>query len=136
MDRGNIIYLVAIVVFLLSSLLKRRKRPANQQQQQPEPILEHTEVEDFDDWFMKDEPQQVIPTPIQTVPMPAQTFVSEQKADRKVSERPRQQPKFTEPVRLSDNINNNSIETINIELNTPEDARRAFIYSEIFQRKY
>ena len=144
MDRGNIIYLVILVAFMLSGLLKKRKRTAsNTQNQQPEPVLEHTEVEDFDDWFMKDEPQQVIPPPVQTVPppvqtipIPAQTFVSAQNTGRKVSEPRRQQPKFTAPVQLNDDTNNNSIETINVELSTPEDARRAFVYSEIFQRKY
>jgi len=135
MERSDIIYYIILAVFLLSGLLrKRKKRPEREQVPQPEPVTQHAEIDDFDEWFRQDEPVKVAPSPpVQTV---QQSVVN--KVERQVAERPRPlQTKFTEPRNLDNRADNNiNVERIEIELSTAEDARRAFIYSEIFQRKY
>ena len=139
MERGDIIYYVLLGVFLLSGLFRKRKKAAvNVQAQQQVPVSSHTETEDFDDWFLKDETKQVIPATVKPI-------VSEKRfnknddftalhTEKKMVQRMKQ-PKFEESIKFNDNINSNNI-NLNIELNTPEEARRAFVYSEIFQRKY
>jgi hypothetical protein len=144
MERSDIIYYVLLGIFLLSGLFRKRKKAAanaNTQAQQPIPVASHTETTDFDDWFLKDEAQQVVPAAIKSV-TPEKTFKTHEntndfaslRAEKKVVQQMKQS-KFEEPIKLNDNINSNNI-NLNIELNTPEDARRAFVYSEIFQRKY
>jgi len=143
MEIGDIIYIILIGIFVLGGLLRRRKRSAQRQELQEEevetaPAFSGQGVQDFDDWLMGKEIAQPKPIPV----TPEKKTVKNQNADIFFDLRPKQKTaKPTKPQNfpdLSSNLRvkkNNNI-NLNIELNTAEDARRAFIYSEIFQRRY
>ena len=124
MERGEIVYIVLMAIFLLSRLLKKKKKPVPQEQAQVEPVFSGEGVQDFDDWLMGKEI--TAPKPVSKVPEKKIAKTAEKKAVQQTKPQ-----NFSElNLTAANNIN------LNIELNTVEDARKAFIYSEIFQRKY
>ena len=140
MEIGDIIYIILIGIFVLGGLLRRRKRSAQRQELQEEevetaPAFSGQGVQDFDDWLMGKEIAQPKPIPV----TPEKKIVRNQNADifsdlrakEKAAQRTKPQKQPDLDLRVINNNNN-----LNIELNTVEDARKAFIYSEIFQRKY
>jgi len=140
MEIGDILIYILGGIFLLGGLLRKRKKPAPQEQEeqvQSAPAFSGQGVQDFDDWLMGKEIAQ--PQPISVTPekkiirnQNADIF-SDLRAKEKVAQRtkPQKQPDLDLNLRVIKNNYN-----LNIELNTAEDARRAFIYSEIFQRRY
>lgn len=140
MEIGDIIYIVLVAIFVLGGLLKRKKKNVRQQaetQVEAEPVFSGQSMQDFDDWLMGKEtvvqPQSIPVTPEKKVVRNQNANVfSSSRVKQKVAPR-------TKPQSISDLIihsNDNAGVNLNIELNTVEDARKAFIYSEIFQRKY
>ena len=140
MEIGDILIYILGGIFLLGGLLRKRKKTAQQQQVfqdeelEAEPVFSGQGVQDFDDWLMgKETVVQSKPIPV----MPEKKVVKNQNADIFSSSRVREKAvPQAKPQNISGLMVHNNNNNLNIELNTAEDARRAFIYSEIFQRRY
>jgi len=135
MEGGDILYFVLMIILLLSGLLKKKKKAAQREEVQPMPTFSGKEINDYDDWFSnnKEEIEEVVVEQ----PIRQEKFIktyentddfSSLRAEKQVTTRMKEQEK-TDLI-TNDNIN------LEIALNTVEEARSAFIYSEIFQRKY
>ncbi|OJX87663.1 MAG: hypothetical protein BGP01_03590 [Paludibacter sp. 47-17] len=151
-DFGDYIYLIAIVIAGLSSLLKKKKPAANRQEPampdlddvlpeleeeyiprrdattRPEPVYE--EASDY--WYPA---QTVVPAPavqqVERVPVSYETVADFMKLRaKKTVQKKNQVSEEMKPVEVADSPE------MQIELDSAEDVKRAFVYSEIFNRKY
>lgn len=150
-DFGDYIYLIAIVIAGLSSLLKKKKPAANRQEPampdlddvlpeleeeyiprrdattRPEPVYEEAS-----DWYPA---QTVVPAPavqqVERVPVSYETVADFMKLRaKKTVQKKNQVSEEMKPVEVADSPE------VQIELDSAEDVKRAFVYSEIFNRKY
>jgi len=141
MEIDDILIYILGGLFLLGGLLRKRKKPTQQVEieVEDEPAFSGQGVQDFDDWLMGKEvvvqPQSVPATPEKKIVRNQNADIfSDFRAKEKIVQRtkPKKNPNL-DSILTAVNSNNTNL---NIELNTVEDARKAFIYSEIFQRKY
>ncbi|MDL2290400.1 hypothetical protein LJB95_03275 [Paludibacteraceae bacterium OttesenSCG-928-F17] len=132
MDGGDILYFVLLGFFLLSGLLKKLMPKKKDEKQMPTAHTPIETIEDFDDWYNKlDEEPEIVVTP--EIPKnyfnpPPVNYQHDYQTPNKKA------VKTTVQATLKNDYANE--DKIEIELDTAEDARKAFIYSEIFQRKY
>lgn len=135
---GDYIYLIVILIAGLSGILKKRKKKAEQEKE----IF--SELPDLDD---------VIPE-FQTYENPPRPFFEtaevkpEQKSQPVIQSyetiddfRKLRATKQVDPVRshlapIMPPVSDDSQDLPEISLGAPEDAKKAFIYAEIFNRKY
>ena len=139
MEGGDVLYIIIMIVVFLGSFLRKMKKATQKEQAQPMPTFSGKEADDFEDWFSNKNEIEEIEVPQK--PLKEEIIVKTYENTEDVS-----------TLRIQKNINaqiknkkrndsaipdNSNINTdLNIKLSTAEDARRAFIYSEIFQRKY
>ncbi len=130
---GDYIYLIIIVIAGLSSLFKKKKAQAIPSE------------EDDDDSSVFGDYKYEVPEPeiknIEPIKNEKQTFIksyenttnfTDLKAKKQVSKNFKETPKTENRITLIDDNQDANF----IELNTLNDARKAFIYSEIFNKKY
>lgn len=150
-DIGDYIYLIAIVIAGLSSLLKKRK-PAGTQQESSMPDLEDVLTDTDEEYYPRSEPQkktepdfwdepsvytyepEVIPQPsvaVEKVPVSYETVSDYMKLRAKKTVQPTHSS--FENTLLKEQVVEPAFE---IELDSIEDVKRAFVYAEIFNRKY
>ncbi|MBN2767153.1 MAG: hypothetical protein JXR27_12345 [Paludibacteraceae bacterium] len=133
-DFGDYIYLIVIAIAALSSLFKKKK-PA-----QAVPLPPDDELNDLEEELRElFEEKTIVPDPV-SVPTPKMS-AAPQRPTHKVFEsmndtmelRIKKSPrnKF-----LIDEVPEEQVSTFDVELETVNQARRAFVYSEIFNRKY
>jgi FtsZ-interacting cell division protein ZipA len=147
-ELGDVLYIILLIVFVLSGLFKSRKKRANAQRNTlPEDVYVETEeyktAEDeiFDDWI----PQVEKTAPVTVTPVPKAPVVP------KNTKKPAAKMSYetiddVSKLRLKEQYNNLemvvSAETEksdllkSIHLDSEDDVKRAFVYSEIFNRKY
>ncbi|MDX9748272.1 MAG: hypothetical protein RBT57_07195 [Paludibacter sp.] len=144
-DLGDYIYLIAIVIAGLSSLLKKRRKPEEQsgRDENHMPDLDDVLTEDDDDFLPRMDTAPVT-TParntevykplerkIDQTPLSYETVADYMKLRAKKSVKPsRSNPVYDEVNTTVD------LTDLEIELESADDAKRAFVYSEIFNRKY
>ena len=128
MDSSDILYIVIMAAVLVGGLFSKGKKAGRKSANAPTPILdEHWPTGIPDEWLSDEEqtaPQVAAP------PVPPAPPATERK-QRTVAAQVKAQPKrIPNPPRPADHPQER------ITLDTAEEARKAFIYSEIFQRKY
>lgn len=133
---GDYIYLIIIIIAALSGILKKKK-----------PVQSHTpdsEPQDFEEVLRELIPQEPAIVPQQ--PFKAQTQketasiisyentddISALKAKKQVSNLNHDMQR-AEKIKIAEDEKNKNNE---IHLNSAEEAKRAFIYAEIFNKKY
>lgn len=136
---GDYIYIVIIVIAALSSIFKKKK-------EQPAPQADaDSSSDDFEDLLRELLPQKKT-TPVAqpeaaiekksnntVISYENTTDFSQLKAKKHVNRQPTEnQIRETEKLTLERERSAENLVTIQ----TPEDARKAFIYAEIFNRKY
>jgi hypothetical protein len=136
---GDYIYLIILVVAGLSSLLKKKKKAS---ELKPAPVEEDDEPQtDWEDVIRNLIPESPAEEKKEFVPEsaafnPIVTYetvedVSVMRAKKQVSRNTTSKKK----IFIEDNVSTPNI-IDDIQLNTVDDARKAFIYSEIFNKKY
>lgn len=132
MEIGDILYIIILIFFMLSGVIKKLMpaKKENQTSQKP-PVSTNETIKDFDDWFnQSDEYKEIVIAP----KVPKEPFIPPAVNSQLKYQEQKLNTKLTKTIDKSIlEENNNKIE---IELDTAEEARKAFIYSEIFQRKY
>ena len=117
---GKYLYIIIFVGIIVINILRSLKK------QQPVPVPEHAEPEESeggDFWNQSPPPQQQPAFQVQQVqsrPKNVETIF------------PKNVKKENSHLMLTEEHNN----PISVEFNDRDDARRAFIYSEIWNRKY
>ena len=140
---GDYIYLVLIIIAALSSVFKKKKEKTGPSIPQPE-----KKIPDFKEIlkeFLPEEEQKPLPQP--AVLIPAEVKVAEKAVV--TYENTTDYNALKAKKQVNNDIVNNQIhekrkfsdtdlidETPAIEFNNTDDARKAFIYSEIFNKKY
>lgn len=131
---GDYIYLIVIAIAALSGLFKKKKQPAATVPHDDEPIdIEEQLRELFEEKKVQPQPEIIRP-----VEKPKEDSFSNYKSYETTTDtaslRARKQvtkiPKV--PVQMQEEVP----AMLTVELDTVEQARKAFIYSEIFNRKY
>ena len=138
---GDYIYIVLIAIAALSGIFKKKKeKPVT-------PAGPDAPSDDFEDLLRELLPQKNTPPVVQPEPMIEKkakasntiisyentTDFSQLKAKKHVNRQPTEnQIRETEKLTLERERNAEN----RVEMQTPEDARKAFIYAEIFNRKY
>jgi len=139
---GDYIYLVLIIIAALSSVFKKKKEKTGTSTPQPE--KKKPDFKEILKEFLPDDEEKPLPQPvlIPTEVKPAEKAVvtyenttdySALKAKKQVNNdivnnQIHEKRKFGDTDPIGD--------TPAIEFSTAEDARKAFIYSEIFNKKY
>ena len=135
MEGGDILYIVVLIVFLLSGFLKKKKKNAEQETVQPVSAFSGEEGGDFDDWFSDiKKTEKIVPEKLLHKEKTIKTYentddTSSLRAQKNIATQLKKSKKSEHAISYS-NLNPE------INLSTAEEARKAFIYSEIFQRKY
>lgn len=138
-DIGDYIYLIIIAIAGLSGLLKKKK-------EKPTPIS----VEDDPAPVMEDVWADYLPgNPVIRVPEPKESFFDWEKKEAKITSYESTDDVNALRAKKSVERNKSSVQKapkkiiveevlpeLNIEFSTIEDAQRAFIYAEIFNKKY
>lgn len=139
---GDYIYLVLIIIAALSSIFKKKKEKTGQSAPQSE-----KKIPDFKEIlkeFLPDDKEQPVPQPVlrpTEIKVPEKPFITyENTTDYSVIKVKKQvnndivNNKIHEKIKFEeeDLIDNSVV----IEFSTINDARKAFIYSEIFNKKY
>ena len=136
---GDYIYIVLIAIAALSSIFKKKK-------EQPAPQADaDSSSDDFEDLLRELIPQKntdPVAQPEAAIEKKSNNTVisyenttdfSQLKAKKHVNRQPTEnQIRETEKLTLERERNAEN----RVEMQTPEDARKAFIYAEIFNRKY
>jgi hypothetical protein len=150
-DFGDYIYLIAIVIAGLSSLLKKKK-PATMRQDSDMPDLEDVLPETEEEYIpygeapnrtqplYRDEPdwepspnskKATLDKQEERVPVSYETVADFMKLRAKKTVQMKHQ--FKEEIKTEEL---DELPYMQLELETAEDVKRAFVYSEIFNRKY
>ena len=142
---GDYIYLIVIVIAALSSILKKKKKVQQSEQELPEAFPDFPDLDD------------VIPEPeVRRVPEPV--FVAPATPVKSVTQAPVQKTAFdkiasyentndmsklrakmsVKPNRefVSMEVEKDDTPVFEIQLDSVEEAKRAFVYAEVFNRKY
>lgn len=140
---GDYLYLVVIIIAAVSSFLKKRKKAVQKANEEREfrPVVEEPEMDADDWWNTTIEPEPVKPEPIKSVKdyfeirdnlkgYESTANVEEVKVKKQNISTVNFKETVAEAVVESDS---NYLE---INLNEVEEAKRAFVYSEVFARKY
>jgi hypothetical protein len=148
-ELGDVLYIILLVVFVLSGLFKSKKKRADAQKDtlprdifvEPEKYEEESEV--FDDWIPKVErtaPMTVPPAPeimepvvkkVVKKPVPKMSYDTVEDVSKL-----RIKEKYTNIETIESSETGKSDLLKSIHFDNEEDVKRAFIYSEIFNRKY
>lgn len=131
---GDYIYLIVILIAGISSILGKRKKKMSEER---DPMPELPDMEDIlPDYTIRREPERPVYQEIKKtenssyIPsFDTMTDFSALKAKKQVYQ----------PVRHSaesDEIMFDDCSVVELELEEPNDVKKAFIYSEIFNRKY
>ena len=133
MDSSDILYIVIMAAVLVGGLFSKGKKAGRKSANAPTPVPdEHWPTGIPDEWQSDDEqtaPQMTAPQ-VAAPPVPPAPPATE-RMQRTVAAQVKAQPKrVPNPPRPADHPQER------ITLDTAEEARKAFIYSEIFQRKY
>jgi len=136
---GNYIFLILIVVALLSNMKKKKK--SDTQKSEEKKHYEQTTWQEFKPEVEKKEFDKVAKA---STNKPAEehnenTYATYDTAGNDISEL-----RIKKPVKVSienrhhlvENYQSEKSDTIPLELDSPEAAKKAFIYSVIFERKY
>lgn len=163
-DIGDIIYLLFIAIAAIGSIFsksKKQKKAAAEAEKQKKSVFEELEQswEEFEESFGKSQAEPIpaetykpYVSPFETVAAPAEPMkyetpaheplsydnaedFSELRVKKRMKESVFKKQSTLRVVDLDDDTDESG-RTINISLDKPEDARMAFIYSEIFNRKY
>lgn len=144
-DLGDYIYLIAIVIAGLSSLLKKRPKTEERSGRGESRMPDFGEVltDDDDDFLPRMEPAPAT-TPAQNTevykplerkqeqaPMSYETVADYMKLRAKKSVKPLRNTAVYDEVQSAETQSD-----LELELDSADDAKRAFVYSEIFNRKY
>lgn len=131
-DAGSIIYIIIMIIILLGGFFKNKKKKEQSSQQNSTPVSETTPYNsnNTDDWYYESKQHEVAPPPVPE----KQKIIATKHPDLKNSIP--SSYKTTGINSEESDIQNAENEKIAIELDSVEEARKAFIYSEIFQRKY
>lgn len=118
-----VLVIVYAVLKVASSYFKKSfsEFEANKPGQAPMPSIPGMEVEEVEDDIDYDIEESLTPHPI--VPVEEIPIVVEKKVEKKVTPTKEEAPQ-------------KEAQDDDIHLRTPQEARRAFIYAEIFNRKY
>ena len=140
-----LIIIVAVVIWVISKMSKVTKSVKMDTSTPPPVVLTPKQNEDLDDWWK--EVSQEMET--KTVPKPAVQKVKNQAIDKVESdyfEKLHKNYKNAEfalkhkPLQQLEVIDtdgkDHSVKPLNIDLKHNDEIRRAFVYSEIFNRKY
>jgi hypothetical protein len=136
---GDYIYLIIIVIAALSSILKKKKKTQKNDQELPEAF---PDFPDLDDVIPEPEVRRV-PEPVFVTTPPPPVFQKQtsnniptfdntndmSKLRAKMSLKPRKEFVSTE-LETEDNT------AIEIQLDSVEEVKKAFVYAEVFNRKY
>ncbi len=134
MEFGDILYIVVLIVFILSGFLKKKKKVATKDQANPTPSFSGNEMQNYDDWYTEKEAERPY---VKEKPLNEEIIINYNSAKDISSYKSRQKQEIKETKKYDDSkITNEDDFLSQIELNTQEQAKKAFIYSEIFQRKY
>ncbi len=143
---GDIIYVVLLIVAAIVSGIMKKGKKETKTQTNPRPVAQPVDDEDWKDIFKQWEPE-TVKEPTVTKPTPTQTktssnFQKKIESYETVSnvEDLRVRNRFAKNDAEEDLSEVEAIDVTNIaeeiKLSTPEDAKAAFVYSEIFARKY
>ncbi len=131
MENGDILYIVITIIFLLSGLFKKNKKTERQKTARSAPFpagevsYDDTEPQVFNEENVAKQ---------QSVSVTTSSPINQERQET-VSGCERKQTRFAEKTQADSPLNApHSPE--HIKLDTAEEARKAFIYSEIFNRKY
>ncbi|OQB30648.1 MAG: hypothetical protein BWY08_01008 [Bacteroidetes bacterium ADurb.Bin174] len=133
---GDYIYLAVILIAGISMILKKRKKNAEQVQKESLPDMrdifpEAERPEQFETDFWGDpipqEDRRNTPVVLDAVKITTSDILETNK-QQYVSVKPREKTDFEDEEDLD--------QVLEISLEHPEDAKKAFIYAEIFNRKY
>lgn len=118
-----VLVIVYAALKVVSSYFKKSfsEFEANKPGQAPMPSIPGLEVEEVEDDMDYDTEESLMPQPV--VPVKVTPIVVEEKVEKKVTPAKEEAPK-------------KDAQDDDIHLRTPQEARRAFIYAEIFNRKY
>lgn len=129
---GDYIYLIALVVFAISALAKKKKKP----QQEVDTLPDLPGLDDYIPEYRDLKPkEEVIYQPIRKPAVEAALESRNKTVDGLAISRPSKTTKLqrsslaNQPIENEFNVNE-------IRFETPDDARRAFISAEIFNRRF
>ncbi len=138
-DIGDYIYLIIIAVAGLSSLLKKKKeKPTQVPDEDYKPV-----TEDIWEDFLPENPEVKVPEPATSFfdwENKATKIATYENTDDSSTLRAKNKvEKYKSSMKQAQKkvvIEESVYPELNIELSTIEDARKAFIYAEIFNKKY
>lgn len=137
-DIGDYLYFVVLLIAMISGLLKSKKKKAQEQEtyeREPREIDLDEVLQELDPYFEKPAPV-VRPEPQKSAPERYQTYESikdssalraKKQVAKTIHSKIKTESIFEEPA---------TVETFQVSINNLDDAKRAFVYSEIFNRKY
>lgn len=130
MDAGDLIYFLILGVFLLGGLFKRKKKDEKRKELEStysESVVTE-KVENFDDWFYKEEKKEIEE---EVTPVYEEVIIKKEEPFQKIEKQIRIKNNFAPKEEKEPEL-----PELVVELDSVEEARKAFVYSEIFQRKY
>jgi hypothetical protein len=132
-DFGDYIYLIVIAIAALSSLFKKKK-PA-----QAMPLPPDDELNDMDESLKEIFNEKTIVSDPVFVPTTKMTAAPQKLAHNvfeSMNDTMELRIKKSPRSKIDTDMPDEPVATLTVELETVEQAKRAFIYSEIFNRKY
>lgn len=135
---GDYIYLILLVLAGLGSMLKKKKATAEPEPKQAKPETNWEDV--LRELMPQEEPELITETPARTNtnrPEPIISYettedTSKLRAKKQVSSTIKTKKQFF--TEIEDSSDDEFMRSI--QLNSTTDAKRAFVYSEIFNKKY
>lgn len=142
-DLGDYIYIIVLAVVGLSSLLRKKKKAA----EGTEVLSDFPDLPDLDDvipeYTRYDTPSKPVPPPPPAHPLQRVDLKKERMASVMTYENTTDFTKLRSRNTFQDHhskkveiIELEEEETLDVSFETTDDAKRAFVYSEIFNRKY
>ncbi len=145
-ELGDYLYLIVFAIAGLSSLLKKRKK-AKEVQEESQPTVYEQVLEEEEDWW--NESNKPIEPKAQPVVVPVSSTPSYSTRDNlmgyestsKYEEIKVRKQKISniqfDTTEVDENLEEKEIaESIVLNLNDVDEAKTAFVYSEVFNRKY
>jgi type IV secretory pathway VirB10-like protein len=146
---GDYIYLIVIVIAALSSILKKKKKVPESERELPEAFPDFPDLDDvIPEPEVRPVPRPVYVAPTPPPPPPVQS-VSQPPVQRTAFEKIASYENTNDMSKLrakmsikpnkefvSMEVEKDDSPVFEIQLDSVEEAKRAFVYAEIFNRKY
>ncbi|NDV47478.1 hypothetical protein D0T49_10510 [Paludibacter sp. 221] len=132
MEVGDILYYLIFFIVIIGGLVKKLKKQESKKADAPQaqPVYQEKRTTEYDEWYSENEQTYPEKNEVYEKTVPINTYEKDYNASENFYDQ-----KKTDII---GNLNDDEDEkpAFTIELNDVDDVKKAFVYSEVFQRKY